>query len=164
MQAALHRSEIHAGDVCVWQLGQFDRFAGGLVVNLDLSARIFVDRANPNAAFISYSGFNAITPGTPGHIFRAVFDPQAGRAVFTILDGDLGDIPLNTIAFDHVRGDLYAATDFGPLLLRNGSATWEIAGLGFPEALMVDFEIIPERRLLIAATHGIGIFYLRLPE
>ena len=28
---------------------------------------------------------------------------------------------------------------------------------------MVDLEIVPERRLLVAATHGLGIFYLTLP-
>ena len=126
--------------------------------------RIFADRFNPNLAFISYSGFTAVTPATPGHIFRAEYDPQSGRASFTSVDFDLGDIPINTIAYDDVRGDLYAATDFGPLVLRNGSTEWEIAGVGFPEALMVDFEIVPDRRLLIAATHGIGIFYLRLPN
>jgi hypothetical protein len=28
---------------------------------------------------------------------------------------------------------------------------------------MVDLEIVPEQRVLVAATHGIGIFYLVLP-
>jgi len=37
--------------------------------------RITVDPSNPNVAFISYSGFSALTPSTPGHIFRAVYDP-----------------------------------------------------------------------------------------
>ena len=69
-----------------------------------------------------------------------------------------------TLAYDDVRGDLYAGTDFGPLLLRNGSSLWERAGLAFPEALMVDLEIFPSQRLLIAATHGMGIYYLRLPD
>jgi hypothetical protein len=126
--------------------------------------RLFVDRGNANVAYISYSGFNAVTPSTPGHIFRAEYDPASRRATFTPMDFDLGDLPINTIAYDDVRGDLYAATDFGPLVLREGSAEWEIAGVGFPEALMVDLEIVPDRRLLIAATHGIGIFYLRLPQ
>ena len=124
--------------------------------------RIFVDPRDANVAYISYSGFNAVTPLTPGHVFRAIYDPANGRATFTVLDFDLGDIPINTIAFDDLRGDLYAATDFGPLVLRSGSGRWEVAGVGFPEALMVDYEIVPDRRLLIAATHGIGIFYLRL--
>ena len=81
-----------------------------------------------------------------------------------MLDADLGDLPINTIAFDDARGDLYAGTDFGPLLLRRGTTTWELAGIGFPEALMVDLEIVVEQRLLVGATHGLGIFYLRLPR
>jgi hypothetical protein len=125
--------------------------------------RIVPDRANPNAALISYTGFNSITPSTPGHVFRAVYDPGTRLASFTLLDFDLGDIPINTIAFDDRRGDLYAATDFGPLILRQGTASWQLAGVGFPEALMVDLEMVADQRVLIAATHGLGIFYLRLP-
>ena len=124
--------------------------------------RIFPDRADPNVAIVSYSGFNALTPSTPGHVFRVVYTPSTGRATFTSLDFDLGDIPINTIAVDHVTGDLYAATDFGPLVLAAGATTWAVAGVGFPEALMVDFEIVPERRLLVAATHGLGVYYLTL--
>jgi hypothetical protein len=124
--------------------------------------RIFADRFNPNVAIVSYSGFNALTPSTPGHIFRVTYNPNSGTAAFTPLDFDLGDIPINTIAFDHIAGDLYAATDFGPLVLRNGSTQWAVAGVGFPEALMVDFEIVPEQRLLIAATHGLGIYFMTL--
>ena len=43
-----------------------------------------------------------------------------------------------------------------------GTGTWQLAGVGFPEALMVDLKILPEQRLLVAATHGLGIYYLRL--
>ena len=124
--------------------------------------RIVADRSDPNVAYVSYSGFNALTPTTPGHLFRVVFNPNSGGASFTRMDFDLGDLPLNTIAVDHVRGDIYAGTDFGPLVLRQGSGTWQLAGVGFPEALMVDLEIMPEQRLLVAATHGLGIYYLRL--
>ena len=85
-------------------------------------------RANPNVAFVSYSGFNALTPSTPGHVFRVVYNPATQRATFTSLDFDLGDLPINTIAFDDVRGDIYAATDFGPLVLRGGRV--ELAGRG----------------------------------
>ena len=124
--------------------------------------RIVPDRADANAAFVSYSGFNALTPSTPGHIFRAVFNPSSRIATFTLLDRDLGDLPVNTIAVDDARGDLYAGTDFGVLVLRQGSAAWELAGIGFPEALIVDLEFVRSERALVAATHGLGIFYLRL--
>jgi hypothetical protein len=124
--------------------------------------RIVADPFDPNVAFVSYSGFNALTPATPGHIFRVVFDQTTNRASFTAMDFDLGDLPINTLALDYVRGDLYAATDFGPLILRAGATSWQVAGVGFPEALMVDLEIVPEQRILVAATHGLGIFYLNL--
>ena len=124
--------------------------------------RIFADRSDPNVAFVSYSGFNALTPSTPGHLFRVVYNPATGSATFAAMDFDLGDLPINTIAFDDVAGDLYAATDFGPLVLARGATVWAVAGVGFPEALMVDLEVVPERRLLVAATHGLGIYFLTL--
>jgi len=124
--------------------------------------RIVADRFDPNVAYVSYSGFNALTPTTPGHLFRVVFNPDSGGASFTPMDFDLGDLPLNTIAVDHIRGDIYAGTDFGPIVLRQGTGSWQLAGVGFPEALMVDLKLLPEQRLLVAATHGLGIYYLRL--
>jgi len=124
--------------------------------------RIFADPFDPNVAYVSYSGFNAITPSTPGHVFRVVFNPSANTAQFTSLDFNLGDLPINTIAFDQIRGDLYAGTDFGPLVLFAGTNQWQSAGVGFPEALMVDLEIVPDKRILVAATHGLGIYYLTL--
>ena len=100
--------------------------------------RIVADRTDVNAAFIVYSGFNALTPSSPGHVFRIVFNPSTRLATFTSLDRDLGDLPINTLAVDDVKGDVYAGTDFGPLVLRRDRRTWELAGVGFPEALMVD--------------------------
>jgi hypothetical protein len=142
---------------------RFTRIDGPTTPNRFIT-RIFVDPRNANVAWVSYSGFNAITPTTPGHLFRVVYNPQSGTATFTRMDFDLGDLPLNTIAYDHLTGDVYAATDFGPLVLRDGATKWALAGVGFPEALMVDLEIIPERRILVAATHGLGIYHLPLPE
>ena len=65
--------------------------------------RIFADPSNANAAYVAYSGFNALTPSTPGHVFRVVYDPASQRATFTPMDFDLGDLPINTVAFDDVR-------------------------------------------------------------
>jgi hypothetical protein len=124
--------------------------------------RIVPDRTDANAAFVSYSGFNALTPSSPGHIFRAVFNPSSRTTTFALLDRDLGDLPINTLAVDDARGDIYAGTDFGVLVLRGGAAAWELAGVGFPEALIVDLDLARSERVLVAATHGLGIFYLRL--
>lgn len=125
--------------------------------------RIAPDPGDSNAAYISYTGFNALTPSAPGHVFRVVYDPSTRLATFVSLDHDLGDLPINTLAFDDRTGDLYAGTDYGPLVLRKGASSWTLAGVGFPQALMVDLRIAPSARVLVAATHGLGIFYLKLP-
>ena len=39
---------------------------------------IYVDPANSNHAWITYSSYSAITPATPGHVFSVTFNP-AGR-------------------------------------------------------------------------------------
>src|SRR4029450_10316358 len=141
--------------------GVFSRIDTPVMPNRFIT-RIVPDRTDPNAAFISYSGFNALTPSAPGHLFRAVFNPASRTTTFTLLDRDLGDLPINTLAVDDGRGDLYAGTDFGVLVLKRGAAAWELAGIGFPEALIVDLELVASQRVLVAATHGLGIYYLKL--
>ena len=59
--------------------------------------RIVVDPSDPNAAFVSYSGFNTLTPATPGHVFRVVFNAPSGQATFTSMDLDLGDLPQSRV-------------------------------------------------------------------
>ena len=36
---------------------------------------IAVDPSNPNHAWVAYSGFNALTPTTPGHVFEVTWHP-----------------------------------------------------------------------------------------
>ena len=48
---------------------------------------IFVDSTNANHAWISYSSYSSLTPSTPGHIFSVTYDPNAGTATWTSLDG-----------------------------------------------------------------------------
>lgn len=121
---------------------------------------IAVDPADGNRAFISYSGFSANTPEAPGHVFEVIYD--GANATFTALDFNLGDMPVNHLVFDDVTGDLYAATDFGVLVLPAGGNAWEIAGNGLPVVLTPHLEIHPGKRLLFAATHGMGAWYVVL--
>ena len=125
--------------------------------------RIVVDPHDPNVAFVSYSGFNALTPATPGHVFRAVYDPaHATRDVH--VDGLRSR--RHADQHDRVRRRRAAICmrrrTSARWCSRRARRSWQIAGVGFPEALMVDLEIVPEQRLLVAATHGLGIFYLTL--
>ena len=124
---------------------------------------IYVDPRNPNHAWISYSGYSARTPAQPGHVFDVVFDPGAGTAVWTSLDGSMGDIPVTSLVRDDRTGDLYAANDFGVLRLPRGSTMWQTAARGLPKAEIPALSISTSARVLYAATHGRGAYVLQLP-
>src|SRR5205085_11779799 len=80
-------------------------------------SNVFIDPANANHAWISYLGYNATTPSTPGHLFSVVYNPATSVATWTPIDGTgagfIGDQPVNSVVEDKQTGDLYASTDFG---------------------------------------------------
>ena len=122
--------------------------------------RIVPDRADPNVALISYSGFNALTPSTPGTCLPRRLQsrrPDARRS--RSLDVDLGDLPINTLAVDDLRGDIYAGTDFGPIVLRKGRRRGSWRASAFPEALMVDLEFVPDAAAARRRHARVGDFF-----
>jgi hypothetical protein len=126
---------------------------------------IHIDPANPNRAWISYSGFDASTPATPGHVFEVVYNPGSGTAAWTDLDAgrSLGDQPITDIVRDDVTGDFYAASDFGVYSLVAGATAWTAAAPGMPHVEVAGLTIVPGARKLYAATHGLGAWLLNLP-
>lgn len=123
---------------------------------------ITVDPANPNHAFVAFSGYGAYTPSSPGHIYSVVYDPATNTAAWNDLSNDLGDQPVNSLAYNNLTGDLFAATDFGVLELASGTNTWKPAAYGIPEVMVYDLKILPNTGVLYAATHGRGIWELPL--
>jgi hypothetical protein len=97
-------------------------------------------------------------------VFDVTYDPNAGTAVWTSLDGSLGDIPVTALVRDDATGDLYAADDFGVLRLPRGSSTWQTAARGLPNVEVPWLTISTSARVLYAATHGRGAYVLQLPE
>jgi hypothetical protein len=131
-----------------------DRFPTGLTIDPD----------NANHVWISYSGFNASTPATPGHIFSVTYNPGNGTATWTSLDGSLGDLPLTDVAFDDVGNDLYVSSDFG--VLRRQGGTWVEAASGMPKLEVAGLTIVdgdhPGDKFLYAASHGMGAWKLEI--
>ena len=120
-------------------------------------------------AIVSYSGYNAVTPATPGHIFSVTYNPVTKTATWTQLDNDLGDIPVNDVQFDEKRGVLYASTDFGVMKKRfkfkdgfKGNDEWRPAAPGMPAVDVPDLTILPDQGVLLAATHGFGVWTMKL--
>jgi hypothetical protein len=123
---------------------------------------IYVDPANANRAYVSYSGFDASTPSLPGHVFRVDYNPVAGTATWTDISHDLGDMPMTDVVFDAATGDVYASSDFGVYRLANGDTTWTLAAPGMPAIEVAGLTFVPGSRILYAATHAMGAWRLNL--
>ena len=126
------------------------------------SSSIYVDPKNGNRAWVSYSGYDATTPTTPGHVFEVVFNPAAGTAAWTNKSHDLGDLPITDVVFDGASGDIYVSNDFGVLRLAQGTSTWTAAAPGMPNVEVAGLTYVAEDRILYAATHGLGAWRLNL--
>ena len=125
---------------------------------------IAVDPANPNHAFISFSGYNVYATAAgnaTGHVFDVTYNPVAHTATWTNIDHNLGDEPITDIALD-TNGDLYASTDFGVDVLPNGTTTWVPASTGLPTVAVYGLTIDRAGRVLYAATHGRSAWMLNL--
>jgi hypothetical protein len=129
---------------------------------------IAVDPADPNHAFVSFSGYDAYATaaGTAtGHVFDVTYNPGTHDATWTDISHDLGDQPITDVAFDPNTGDLYASTDFGVDVLSPASSdtTWQPASTGLPLVAVYGLTINPAKRVLYAATHGRSAWTLNLP-
>jgi hypothetical protein len=127
---------------------------------------IYADPTNPNHALVTFSGFDATTPTTTGHVFDVVFNPVAGTATWTDISYDIGDQPVNDTVLDVATGDIYISTDFGVYRLVSGTQTWIQAADGLPTATVSGLTLAAGKkdgeRLLYAATHGRSAYRLKL--
>ena len=126
---------------------------------------LYVDPADANHAWITYSGYNSKTPATPGHVFELRFDPSSGGVTFTNLDGHkingYGDIPANSVVVSK-GGTIYVGNDYGVVQKQKNSDVWHLPAAGLPNLNVTDLVYVPEKDSLYAATHGQGIWLLKV--
>jgi hypothetical protein len=149
---------------------------------------IYVDPKNAGHAWVTYSGYNAATPTTPGHVFEVWENGSApGSGTFTNLNVESGtsafptpasdgDLPVADVVRDDATHTLYVATDFG--VLRgpdDGHSGWHTTA-GMPRYEVMHLEIQPSNRvptcvgrahcerLIYAATHSQGIWRMKLHQ
>jgi hypothetical protein len=146
---------------------------------------IYVDPSNVDHAWISYSGYNAATPTTMGHLFSVTNSGITGAGTFTNLNVESGssafptptndgDLPVADVTRDDANHTLYVATDFG--VLRgdaDGTGGWHVTA-GMPRYEVMHLAIQPSsreptcvgkkgcQRVLYAATHSQGIWRMQL--
>jgi IPT/TIG domain-containing protein len=130
---------------------------------------IVIDPLVAKSAFVSYSGFSC--PGVAGcdglgHLF---FTNNSGAA-WTKVDGNLPDVPVNDIVIDpddSTDGTVYVATDSGVYASENATAgsgtTWAVLQTGLPNSQVLSLRLNSASRTLVAATHGRGMWNIKLP-
>ncbi len=69
--------------------------------------------------------------------------------------------PINVIAEDPTSARiLYVGTDMGVFVTMDGGVTWEVLGGNLPSTFVHDIVIHPRDRVIVAATHGRGMWVM----
>jgi photosystem II stability/assembly factor-like uncharacterized protein len=107
-----------------------------------------VNPTNPSDVYVSFSGFNSVTPTAPGHIFHST---NAG-ATWTRFDTTLDiDLPVNSLA--RSANAVYAGHDFGVVGTLDGGTTWNPIGTALPHVAVFSLQYHKSGKLF-ASTHG----------
>lgn len=111
---------------------------------------------HPDTVFAVFSGYD-----TP-HVFRTT----NGGISWNSIDGNLPDLPTNTLFVDPLQTDhLYIGNDLGVFTTRDGGKNWQLISEDIAEAVMVmDLSYSPSNRKLRVATHGLGAYELALDQ
>lgn len=114
---------------------------------------IAVDPTDWQRVFLTFSGYGS------GHVYRTT---DAG-STWDNVSGDLPDVPVNAIVLDPAEPNtLFIGTDVGVFVTYDAGATWTALTEGLPNAAVFDLAYNPGTGVLLAATHGRGMFTLTL--
>lgn len=111
---------------------------------------IAIDPTDEAIIYAVYSGFG------DAHVFKSENSGDSWENI----DGNLPDIPTNTILIDPLNSnDIYIGNDLGVYYSGDQGGNWQLWSEGLPDAtLVVDLDISPLNRKLRVATHGRGIY------
>ncbi|MGE0128039.1 MAG: hypothetical protein AB7U82_08165 [Blastocatellales bacterium] len=118
---------------------------------------IALDAGNRQRAVAVFSGFDSVTPSTPGHVFVT----NNLGATWQNISGNLPDVPVNSVALHPtLSGTIYIGADLGVFQTTDGGATWTRLSAGMPRVAAFMVRYHNASNTLFAATHGRGVFKL----
>ena len=117
---------------------------------------IAVDPNNDSIVYVALSGFGA------SHLYKS---KDRGNSWIDIGIG-LPDVPTSAVFIDpSFPSHIYVGNDIGVFVSTNGGASWHDFRSGLPEVVSVlDLTISVVNRKLRAATHGNGVYQIKLLE
>jgi len=104
---------------------------------------------------VAFSGF-----GLAEHVWRGSV-PASGTATWTAASGGLPDVPMYALAFGSAT-QWFVGTDIGVFRSTDGGASWNNYSQGLPNTAIYDLRLRTGGHLLRAATHGRGLWEVRV--
>jgi hypothetical protein len=123
-------------------------------------AGITVHPTDSNTVYLAFLGVNGA--GTANQVWKGVFDTMTSTWTWVMRTGGLPNVPAGAIVVDPATMDLYLATDIGVFRSTDDGVTWSPFEAGLPNTAVVDLVLDPARNVLRAATHGRGMWEIRL--
>jgi hypothetical protein len=140
--------------------------------------QVTVDPADPNTAYVTFSGFSNCTPPAGvapcdglGHVFKTSNIGSAWTDITGVGGGRLPDTPVNDLVIDPddpTHNTLYAGTDIGVFQTIDIGTNWTAlnpatpGNPGLPRVTVQSLQLHNPSRTLRAATHGRGVWDLVL--
>ena len=120
--------------------------------------KVEVSPLDPNAVYVTFSGYNANTPATPGKVFKSTNQGQT----WINISGNLPDVPVSALALDPAKsGRMWVGTDIGVFATADGGGTWTSYRNNMPIVAITDLKYNSATHYLMAATHGRGLWRLQ---
>jgi hypothetical protein len=134
---------------------QWTEFAGkGLPVRWVNS--IVVDPTNADHVYVAFSGYRE------GDTSANVWQTTDGGQSWSNISGRLPNAPVEMLAYDQARRQLYAATDLGVFYDRNARGDWKRIGHGLPNTPALDLKITGDGSTMYVATFGRSVWQISL--
>ncbi|SOE06961.1 glycosyl hydrolase [Streptomyces sp. Ag109_G2-15] len=133
----------------------------GTVPNRYLSG-FAVDPKNADHVFLAVNGFSRHWTEGPGAGVGHVFESTDGGTTWKDISANLPDVPTDS-ALVTADGGLAVATDLGVVYRAPGRTTWQRVG-DLPAVAVLQLKTSPDGGTLYAATHGRGIYTIRLRD
>jgi hypothetical protein len=105
-----------------------------------------------NEVYVTYSGYRFGEQS--GHVYRSVDRGQT----WSIIDGNLPEVPVNDIIVNPTTAHLYLATDIGVFVSENEGVNWELLGAALPNVVVNDLDYHAPTRSLLAGTYGRSLY------
>lgn len=133
----------------------------GTVPNRYLSG-FAVDPKNADHVFLAVNGFSRHWTEGPGAGVGHVFESTDGGTTWKDVSANLPDVPTNS-AIVLPNGGLAVATDLGVVYRAPGHSNWQRVG-SLPAVAVLQLKLSPDGGTLYAATHGRGIYTVKVRD